>query len=115
MRRGEVWYADLNPVRGSEADKTRPVVVVSNDVANQSAAKLGRGVVTIVPLTSSTQHIYSFQVLIPVGDAGLPEDSKAQAEQVRSIDQARLIEYVGQVPSALMSKLDDALRLHLAL
>jgi mRNA interferase MazF len=84
-------------------------------VANQSAVKLGRGVVTVVPLTSNTQRVYAFQVLIPAGDAGLPGDSKAQAEQVRSIDQKRLVEFVGTVPSTLMSKLDDALRLQLAL
>ncbi len=51
MLRGEIRLADLDPVRGSEANKRRPVVIVSNDRANSVAARLGRGVVTVVPVT----------------------------------------------------------------
>ncbi|MFM9022477.1 MAG: type II toxin-antitoxin system PemK/MazF family toxin [Solirubrobacterales bacterium] len=65
-------------------------------------------------LTSSAPG-YPFQVSLPCGDTGLREDSKAQAEQVRSISVERLGEAVGIVPSALLESVDDALRLHLAL
>jgi mRNA interferase MazF len=51
MLRGEILLVDLEPVRGAEANKRRPAVVVSNDGANASASKLGRGVVTVVPVT----------------------------------------------------------------
>lgn len=57
MRRGEVRLVDLDPVRGSEANKQRPAVVVSNDRANAVAQRLERGVVTVVPLTSNTARI----------------------------------------------------------
>lgn len=115
MRRGEIWLADLEPVRGSEASKTRPVVVVSNEGANLSATRLGRGVVTVVPITTNTTRIYPFQVALPANASGLDRDSKAQAEQVRSVDVQRMKRVVARVPSELMPALDDALRLHLQL
>ena len=115
MLRGEIRGADLEPVRGSEADKRRPVVLVSNDRANSIAARLGRGVVTVVPVTSNTDRIYPFQAMLPASATGLRQDSKAQAEQVRSIAVERLGAVLGQVPAELMDRVDDALRLHLQL
>jgi mRNA interferase MazF len=115
MQRGEIRLVDLEPVRGSEADKRRPAVIVSNDGANLAAARLGRGVITVVPVTSATKHVYPFQVLLRAADTGLRHDSKAQAEQVRAVAVERLGERVGALPPALMAELDEALRLHLAL
>jgi mRNA interferase MazF len=115
MRRGEIRLADLNPARGSEANKRRPVVIVSNDRANLTAARLGRGVVTIVPVTSNTDRVFPFQALLPAASTGLRHDSKAQAEQVRSIAVERLGTVLGHVPADVMGQLDDALRLHLQL
>jgi len=115
MRRGEIRLVDLEPVRGAEADKLRPAVIVSNDGANSTAQRLGRGVITVVPVTSSTDRVYPFQVLLPAGDTGLPVDSKAQAEQVRSIAVERLVRRVGTLTAELQADLDEALRLHLAL
>ena len=115
MLRGEIRLVDLEPVRGAEADKRRPAVVVSNDGANASASQLGRGAVTVVPVTSSIERVYPFQVLLPARATGLRHDSKAQAEQVRSAAVQRLGPRIGSVPPAIMEKLDEALRLHLAL
>ncbi len=115
MLRGEVCLVDLDPVRGSEADKRRPAVIVSNDGANTTASRLGRGVITVVPVTSNVRRIYPFQVMLPADQTGLLRDSKAQAEQVRSIAMERVGSRVGRVPPALLSDLDNALRLHLDL
>jgi len=115
MRRGEIRVVDLDPARGAEANKRRPAVIVSNDGANSTATRLGRGVITIVPITSNIQRVYPFQVLLPAADTGLQQDSKAQAEQVRSVAVERIGEQVGQVPAPIMLDLDEALRLHLAL
>jgi mRNA interferase MazF len=115
VRRGEIVTVDLDPVRGSEASKSRPAVVVSNDAANGTATRLGRGVVTVVPVTSSTERIYPFQVLLPARETGLRRDSKAQAEQVRSVAVERIGNRIGQLPAALMAELDQALRVHLSL
>ena len=115
MRRGEIREVDLDPVRGSEANKRRPAIIVSNDAANTTAARLGRGVVTVVPVTSNVDRVYPFQTRLPALATGLPHDSKAQAEQVRSIDVERVGERVGVVPPPLMEHVEAALRLHLSL
>jgi mRNA interferase MazF len=115
MQRGEIRLVDLEPVLGSEANKRRPAVIVSNDGANLAAARLGRGVITVVPVTSATDRVYPFQVLLRAADTGLHKDSKAQAEQVRAVAVERLGAKVGALPPALMAELDEALRLHLAL
>ena len=115
MLRGEIRIVDLDPVRGSEASKRRPAVIVSNDGANTTAARLDRGVITVVPVTSNVARIYPFQVMLPAAQCGLPRDSKAQAEQVRSIAVERVGRRLGQLPASLVSDLEDALRLHLGL
>jgi mRNA interferase MazF len=115
MRRGEVRLADLDPTQGSEADKRRPAIVVSNDRANATAARLGRGVVTIVPVTSNIARVFAFQVLLPAELTGLRVDSKAQCEQVRSVSVQRVGVVLGRLPASHMADIDNALRLHLDL
>src|SRR5699024_9213960 len=115
MLRGEILLVDLDPVRGSEANKRRPAVVVSNDRANTMAERLGRGVVTVVPVTSNVERIFPFQVLLPADETGLRVDSKAQAEQVRSVAVERVGSAVGRVSHRLMAAVDEALRIHLQL
>jgi mRNA interferase MazF len=115
MRRGDVVWVDLDPVRENEANKRRPAVVVSNDGANRTAEALGRGVVTVVPITSATERVHPFQVLLPANTCGLPRRSKARAEQVRSIAVQRVGKTVGHLSAARVAELDDALRLHLDL
>lgn len=115
MRRGDIHSVDLEPVRGSEASKCRPAVIVSNDAANSIAAQLGRGVITVVPVASNTRRVYPFQVLLRAAVTGLDQDSKAQAEQVRSIDVQRIGNRLGAVPRAVLREIDEALRLHLDL
>ena len=115
VRRGEVRLTDLEPSPGSEANKRRPAVIVSNDRANASASQSGHGVVTIVPVTSNIARIFPFQTLLPAADTGLQVDSKAQAEQVRSVTVERIGPVLGRLSAELMADLDDALRLHLNL
>jgi mRNA interferase MazF len=115
MRRGEIFSVSFDPARGSEAAKTRPAVVVSNDAANATATRLGRGVITVVPVTSNITRIYPFQVLLPARQTGMRHDSKAQAEQIRSVAVERVGGRLGQLPAALITELDRALRVHLSL
>lgn len=115
MRRGEICLVDLAPARGSEADRQRPAVIVSNDGANATATRLGRGVVTVVPVTSNVERVFPFQVLLEADVTGLAQDSKAQAEQVRSVAVERIGRSLGFVAAPVMTQLDQALRLHLAL
>lgn len=115
MLRGEIRVVDLDPARSGEAGRRRPAVIVSNDAANAAAAKLGRGVVTVAPVSSNVDRVYPFQVLLPAGESRLSSDSKVQAEQVRSVSVERVAEHIGFVPAELMLEVDEALRLHLAL
>ncbi len=115
MRRSEIRLVDLEPTRGAEANKQRPAVIVSNDGANETAARLGRGVVTVVPLTSNVSRIHPFQVRLSAELCGLRTDSKAQAEQIRSVAVQRIGARVGRVPAQLMEQLNEAMRVHLAL
>ena len=111
MKRGDIYFAQLDPTRGAEIRKTRPVVIVSNDVANRASS-----LVTVVPLSSNVSRVFPFEVAVSTAQSGLPKDSKAMAQQVRTIDKARLANTKnGVLPATQLAALDVALRLHLAL
>jgi mRNA interferase MazF len=115
MQRGDIYLVNLDLAQGSEADKQRPAVIVSNDATNRVSEGNGRGAVTVVPVTSNTTRVYPFQALITATESGLHRDSKAQAEQVRSVDVTRLAHRVGRLAPAARARLDAALRTHLDL
>ena len=116
MTRGAIYLADLDPVRGSEANRARPVILVGNDASLAAAARSGRGVVTIVPCTSNTVIRGPMHVAFrPTKLNGLRIPSKAQSEQVRSIDVDRLIRPIGKLGAGDLAAVDHALRYHLAL
>lgn len=111
MKRGDIYFADLNPTIGSEIRKIRPVLVVSNNANNQAASTI-----TVVPLTSNTLKVYPFEVLLRVEDTGLVKQSKAQCHQIRTISKLRIQEKRrGRVDSSVMLKINMALKLHLDL
>lgn len=111
MKRGEIYFADLNPTKGREIRKRRPVLIVSNNANNRASDTL-----TIVPLTSKVARVYPFEVKSLANESGLSQDSKAMAQQVRTISKERIVGgRAGAVPSALMERVDAALRMHLAL
>ena len=115
MERGEIRRVNLDPVRGVDANNRRPAVLVSNDGANAMAASLGREVVAVVPVTSNVERVYPFQVLLKARQRGLDRDSKAQAEQVRSVAVERIGQAIGRLTPRDPERPDNALRLHLAL
>jgi mRNA interferase MazF len=115
MLRGDIILVSLEPTMGSEAAKTRPAIIVSSNAANDSAHRRGHGVITIVPLTSNVRRVYPFQAFLPATSTGLDRDSKAQAEQVRSVDTERIVAVLGHVSDERLREVDDALRLHLSL
>lgn len=115
MRRGEIRVVDFGLGPGGDTGSSRPAVVVSNDAANAAATRLGRGVVTVVPVTPHVDLVHPFQVRLPAQDTGLPRDAKAQAEQVRSVAVERVGRRVGVLGAGQIRSLDEALRIHLAL
>lgn len=111
MKRGDIVYADLSPTVGSEINKRRPVLIVSNNANNRAASTL-----TVLPMTSSMTRIYPFEVALSRADPGLPKDSKAQAQQIRTISRYRIqSKPVGRLTTAKLQEIDAAIRLHLAL
>ena len=107
------FFADLNPVIGSEQKGKRPVLVVSDEDFNQFMP-----VVTILPLTSlkKGRRIYPNEVLIPKGIAGITADSLILAHQIRTISKDRLTQFLGPVKDPeLQRAIGQAMRIHLNL
>jgi mRNA interferase MazF len=90
-------------------------VVVSNDASNAAVEITQRGVVTVVPVTSSVERVFSFQVRLEPADSGLDVPSKAQPEQVRAVSPSQFVRRIGRITPAASWELDEALALHLGL
>jgi mRNA interferase MazF len=111
IKRGGVYLAALDPVVGREIAKTRPVVVVSNDVNNEFS-----GTVTVLPVTSkNVQDAYPFEVLLAKGTGSLPKNSKVKADQIRTLDKSRLIKVIGKLEKKAIDQIEKAIKIHLAI
>jgi mRNA interferase MazF len=111
MKRGEIYFATLDPTVGSEIAKKRPVVIVSNNLHNRKAP-----IVTVVPLTSNVSRIYPFEVFLDAKLTLLPKDSKAMPQQVRTISKQRIIgDAIALLSVEDIQLLEDALKLHLGM
>jgi mRNA interferase MazF len=107
IKRGEIFLVNFDPTIGVEAKKTRPAVVVSNDINNAHSP-----IVSIAPITSNVTKVYSFEVEIPQGVGGLKSRSKAMVNQTRAVDKIRLIKKLGHLPEQIMLDINRALKLH---
>jgi mRNA interferase MazF len=106
MTRGEVWVADLNPVRGSEQAGTRPVVVILVDPLNSFLRT-----VVIIPFTTNLKWSrFPFGVQGSAGDGGLTSDSVALCHQIRVCDKTRLIRPMGQLSATAMARIEQGVR-----
>ena len=105
VQRGDVFWANLDPTIGVEIKKTRPVVVVSNNVINQRSQ-----LVIVVPLTTNVEHLSPSHVLIPRGEGGVSQDSKVLTEQIRAMDKQRLTSKVGNLSGRFLRLVEQALR-----
>ncbi len=107
IRRGQTFLVNFDPTIGAEIKKTRPAVVVSNDINNTHSP-----IVSISPIASNITRIYSFEVEIPARVGGLHVRSKVMVNQTRAVDKIRLVKSLGQLPETLVLEIDRALRLH---
>ena len=111
IKRGDIFLANLDPVVGHEISKTRPVIVISNNIGNKYA-----GTVTIIPITSKNlEKIYPFEVYLPMGITQLTKDSKAKVDQIRTLDKTRLIKSIGSLNHDLIHSFNTAIKIHLKL
>lgn len=111
IKRGHVYYAELNPVIGSEQGGTRPVLIISNDIGNKHSPT-----VIVAPITSRVHTKAKLPTHTSVKDFdGLDKDSIILLEQIRTIDKQRLKQYIGMIPDNLMARADKALAISVAL
>lgn len=112
MKRGEIYFANLDPAIGDEIKKIRPVLIISNNANNKAANTL-----TVIPITSNVNKVYPFEVLLNMHESGLQKTSKAQCHQIRTISKNRIanLKVLGLVDKSILSKINSALKIHLDL
>ena len=106
MKRGEVWWVNLDPAIGTEIKKTRPAVIISNDSANKFLNR-----VQIIPLTSNVENCYQSEAIIKLNG----KDSKAMADQITTADKKRLKDKIGSLSSKDMMAIEKAIKIQLGL
>ena len=111
IKRGDIIYADLSPVIGSEQGGVRPVIVIQNDVGNKYSPTI-----IVAAITSQlNKSKLPTHIAIDGPEFGLPKDSVILLEQIRTIDKKRLREKIGTVTNKLMEKVDEAIKISLSL
>lgn len=111
IKRGDLFWVDLNPAKGSEQAGRRPVLVIQNDVGNAVAPT-----VIIAPLTTkSFRKEYPVNVNIPAGEGGLKVDSTVLLSQIRTIDKLRLVRKIGHLPPPYLQEVNRAIAISLGL
>ena len=106
IKRGDIYWINLDPAIGSEVQKTRPGVIVSNNIQNEVSSRI-----IVVPITSNINHIYPFELEISV----MAKPAKAMADQLRSLDKQRLQAFIGQLTKPELISLEKVLKLVLSL
>ncbi len=109
IKRNEIYYADLNPVKGSEQGGIRPVLVIQNDTGNKHSPT------TIVAAITSKEEKAKLPTHVEVGSCGVERKSLALLEQIRTIDKSRLIKYVGELDGATVKEINEAISISLGL
>ncbi len=105
VKRGDIFYADLSPVVGSEQGGVRPVLIVQNDTGNKHSPT-----VIAAAITSQTGKArLPTHITLAAGSVGLPKDSIVLLEQVRTLDKRRLREHMGRVDDKVMQQVDGAI------
>ena len=111
IRRGDVFFAELSPVVGSEQGGTRPVLILQNDIGNQySPTTIVAAITSQIAKAKLPTHVEML-----VGDGGLERDSVILLEQIRTIDKSRLMEKVATLSEDMMKKVNQATEISLGL
>lgn len=108
--RGDLFFANLNPVKGSEQGGKRPVVILQNDVGNKFSPT-----VIIAAITSRTRKKANMPTHVSLDNAALEKDSQVLLEQIRTLDKTRLIKKVGKLTQDEMRAIDNSLEISLSL
>jgi mRNA interferase MazF len=108
VSRGQIYYADLSPVKGSEQGGLRPVLIIQNDIGNKYSPT------TIIAVITSRYTKANLPTHVWLNDeCGLPKDSMVELEQIRTIDKTRLSDFMGTVSQEVMKEIDMAIKISL--
>lgn len=110
VSRGQIYYADLSPVKGSEQGGFRPVLIVQNDVGNRYSPTIIAAIIT----TRKTKANLPTHVWLNA-ECGLPKDSMVELEQIRTLDRTRLSDFMGTVSQEVMKEIDMAIKISLGI
>ena len=109
-QRGEIYWVNLDPTIGSEIAKTRPALIISNDIGNQHADR-----VIVAPIsTANVSKVYPFEVKLAAGEGGVSQPCKVLLDQIRTVDKSRLGARLGTIQKARIEEVNRAIRLSLA-
>ena len=106
--RGEIYLVCLVPTIGFEINKTRPALIISNDINNQCS-----DTVTVIPVTSAVDEVYPFETLLKSGKAFFPKLLKAKCNQVRTIYKIHLLKLFGKLSHDDIKEVEKSLLIHL--
>ena len=109
--RGQVWYCDLSPVKGSEQGGVRPVVIIQNNMGNKYAPTVIGAIIT----SRHTKAKLPTHIWVNKGEGGLHCESMVECEQIKTLDKTRLLQYMGILNEKTMEKIDKALKISLGL
>ena len=101
MTKGSVWWVEFDPAVGSEINKTRPAVIVSNNIANQYLAR-----VVVIPLTSNVSRVYPGEAVVTLNN----QKNKAMSDQIMSADKSRLKSKIGDLSDTDMLFIKNAMK-----
>ncbi len=108
--RGEVWLVNFDPTIGAEIQKTRPALIIQNDVGNRVSP-----ITIVAAITSTLKRAFPFQVFLHAGEAGLDNDCVVTLNHVRSIDRQRLVHRLGKLSNQTMKAVDHAILISLGI
>lgn len=109
IKRGELYYADLSPVVGSEQGGVRPVLIVQNDVGNKYSPTIIAAAIT----SQLNKAKLPTHINLPAEEYGLPKNSVVLLEQIRTLDKRRLKDKIGELPVGVMDRVNEALMISL--
>ncbi|MDA2936065.1 type II toxin-antitoxin system PemK/MazF family toxin [Patescibacteria group bacterium AH-259-L05] len=109
-KRGEIYLVSLDPTIGSEINKTRPAVILQNDIDNRYSS-----VTIVAAISSKVERLYPTEILVKSGEGGLDKNSRVLLNQVRTIDKQRLVKKIGTLTRETMSHIDQSLKISLGL
>ena len=110
LLRGDIALVSFDPAEQGEAASTRPAIIITNNVAN-----LNSPVLVVIPLTTNTNRVYPFELLVSAAMSGLTSDSKAQTQLIRHVTHRRIGKVIGRLEGSVMQELEGRLKHHLGM